>query len=103
MITQRLGKRKCTLQSQFRAAARSYLVCYPAEVLLSVADYISNPEDGAVGVIDHVKVALLDIVVCDGGQEVPPAVHTHSHMVMFTPILLVTPGCLGQCFLTWCS
>lgn len=81
----------------------SYLVCYPAEVLLSVADHISNPEDGAVGVIDHVEVAPLDVVVCDGGQEVPPAVHTNSHTVMFTPILLVPPGGQDQRCLTLCS
>lgn len=65
-------------------AAWSYLVRYPAEVLLCVAHHVSNPEDGAVGVVHHVEVTPLDVAVCDGGQEVAPAWHTNSHTVMLT-------------------
>lgn len=50
-----------------------YLVCQFREVLLCVADNISHSEDGAVGVVDHVEVALFDVVVSDGGEKVPSA------------------------------
>lgn len=47
-----------------------YLVCQFREVLLCIVDDIPHPEDRAVGV-DHVKVALFDVIVGDGRKEVP--------------------------------
>lgn len=44
------------------------------EVLMSKADDVSHPEDGAVGVVDRVKVARFDVFAGDGGQEVTPGV-----------------------------
>lgn len=54
-----------------RRQRQSYLVCQFRKVLLCVADDISHPEDGAVGVVDRVKVALFDVIVSDGRGEVP--------------------------------
>lgn len=50
-----------------------YLVCQFTEVLLRVADHVSHSENGAVGVVDHVKVACFDVITSDGRKEVPSA------------------------------
>lgn len=48
-----------------------YLVRQFGEVLLCVADNISHSEDRAVDVVVHVKVAFFDVIISDGGEEVP--------------------------------
>ena len=50
-----------------------YLFCQISEVLLCVADHVSHSEDGAVGVVDHVKVTFFDVIVSDASTEVPSA------------------------------
>ena len=49
------------------------------EVLLSVLDHVSDPEDGAVRVVDHVEVTGRDVALIDRREEVPSMAHTNTH------------------------
>lgn len=57
-----------------------YLVCQFGEVLLCVTHHVSHSEDGAVGVVDHVEVTFFNVIVSDGGEEVPSAHTQEYHM-----------------------
>lgn len=70
-----LGFGSKTLQNVFKL----YLVCQFSEVLLRVPDHVSHSEDGAVGVVDHVKVTIFNVITSDSRKEVPSA---HKHIIM---------------------
>lgn len=67
-----------------------YRGCQISEVLLGVADDIPHSEDRAVGVVDHVKVTLTDIILSDVRKEVPSAnKHINMSALNMTIILKV--------------
>lgn len=66
--------------------------------MLRVADDIPHPEDRAVGVVDHVKVAVFDVIVGDGRKEVPSRWEdTGRTLHPVAALALITFR------LTWCS
>lgn len=66
-----------------------YLVCQFGEVLLCIADHVSHSEDGAVGVVDHVKFTFFDVTVSDGWEEVPSA-HRQTYHLIIMPDLIIS-------------
>lgn len=70
---------KTWLDIKLGNVAGLYLVCQFSEVLLCVANHVSHSEDGAVGVVDHVKVTAFDVIASDCWKEIPSA-HTCQHV-----------------------
>lgn len=84
-----------------------YLVCQFSEVLLRIADDIPHFEDGAVSVVDHVKVTFFDVIVSDGWKEVAPA-HTQVSLINILDhissviVIIIIHKLYKHCH-TWCS
>lgn len=79
-----------------------YLVCQFREVLPCVADNISHSKDRAVDVLVHVKVAFFDVIISDGGKEVP-SVQTQRKISAYVSCYSIIIAGLLPFPLTWCS